>query len=174
MEIFMKLQIKIERSLIPGIPFIALAGIFFIIFFFGEMFLFSILPCTSSLPDDSLSIFALLSSAAVLLFLSLLDEKRHGNTQTLEAEIHKEYIQLTCGNKNWNIPYSDIKEVVKIMRYDRTYTEKGKYKIVIKRRKHRSLAFMTTEKEYQEHCDFQHTDLARLYYALRDRGIKCC
>ena len=30
---------------------------------------------------------------------------------------------------------------------------------------------MTTEQEYLSHCDFQHTDLAKLYDALRDRSI---
>ena len=170
----MKLQVHIERSLIPGFAFTAVVFLLFLAFFLGEILLLSCLPFSSSVPDDILSIFVCLSSLAFALFLSFLEEKRHGDTQLLQAELHENDLVLSQGKRSWNIPVAEIKEVTKTMQYNRIYDEKGKYKVVIKRKGHRSLTFMTTQKEYLDRCDFEATELSKLYYALRSLGIKCC
>ena len=43
---------------------------------------------------------------------------------------------------------------------DRTHTEKGCYRMTIKRHGKSSLEFETTQQEYEEHLDFEKTGLA--------------
>lgn len=170
----MKLQVTIERSLISGISSMVIFGVLILLLFFGEMMLFMALPLTNDKLQDILPNIALVSSLLFSGLLIYIDEKRHGNTQQLQIEIEKDQLAVTQGRKEFVIPLTEIREVTKVMRFDRIYPEKGKYKVVIKRRKHRSLTFMTTEQEYANHADFEDTDLAKFYFALRSHGIKCC
>ena len=70
--------------------------------------------------------------------------------------------------------YHDITEVHKIMVIDRTHTEKGCYRMTIKRHGKSSLEFETTQQEYEEHLDFEKTGLAVFYNACKEAGLKCC
>lgn len=170
----MKFRINIERCLIPGVSFIALIGCLFLICFFGGLFLYSQFPICNIIPDDIACTLVFVVSVFLTFFFSYLDEWRHGDTQILQAELLDDCLILTQERHCWNIPLTEIREVMMVMRFDRIYVEKGKYKVVIKRKKHRSLTFMTTDKEYDLHSDFEDTELSKLYYALRAKGIYCC
>ena len=154
----MKLQVTIDRSLFPGIPYPSMFGILFLFIFVSEMVL----------------LFALASSLLLTSIILYIDEKRHGNTEKLQIWFQEDGITLLQGKKESSIPFDEIKEAVRIMQFNRIYSEKGKYKVILRRRKHRSLAFLTTEQEYRDHADFEDTDLAKFYEALRSHGVKCC
>jgi hypothetical protein len=60
------------------------------------------------------------------------------------------------------------------MLINRTYTEKGKYQLKIKSRGKSSLIFESVDQEYEQHLDFEETELSALYDACKSIGIKCC
>lgn len=170
----MKLEISVERCVIPGIPFISFFALLFVVLFFGEFYLYCNVPILQKIPDDIFPFLCLASGLFLMFFAYYLDEKRHGNTETLSAEIQDNVLILSQGPSHWRIPLTDIKETVKIMCINRVYDEKGKYKLIIRRKKHRPLTFMSTNEEYQAHVDFAETELSKLYFLLRSQGVKCC
>ncbi len=170
----MKLQVTIDRSLFPGIPYPSMFGILFLFIFVSEMVLLFLFCPTNEQIEDILPGIALASSLLLTSIILYIDEKRHGNTEKLQIWFQEDGITLLQGKKESSIPFDEIKEAVRIMQFNRIYSEKGKYKVILRRRKHRSLAFLTTEQEYRDHADFEDTDLAKFYEALRSHGVKCC
>lgn len=70
--------------------------------------------------------------------------------------------------------YEDISEVSKVMVLNnRTYTDKGHYKMKIKN-KGKWYVIYSTEDEYKKHFDFEQTELSILYFEFKARGVKCC
>lgn len=90
-------------------------------------------------------------------------KKYRSNTEKLHIWFQEGSITLLRGKKEYSIPFDEIKEAVRIMQFNQIYPEKGKYKVILRRRKHRSLAFMTTEQEYRDHADFEDTGLVKMY-----------
>lgn len=170
----MKLQVTIDRSLFPGIPYLSMFGILFLLFFVGEMVLLLLFCPSNEQTEDILPGIALASSLLLTSIILYIDEKRHGNTEKLQIWFQEDGISILLGKKEYSIPFDEMKEAVRIMQFNRIYSEKGKYKVILRRRKHRPLAFMTTEQEYRDHVDFEDTGLAKFYEALRSHGVKCC
>lgn len=170
----MKLQVTIDRSLFPGTSYNSMFGILFLIFFVGEMILLLVFCPSNDRIESVLPGIAMASSLLLTSIILHIDEKRHGNTEELQIWFQEDGITLIRGKKECSIPFDEIKEAVRIMQFNRIYPEKGKYKVILRRRKHRSLTFMTTEQEYSDHADFEDTDLAKFYDTLRSHGIKCC
>lgn len=118
---------------------------------------------------------AYLILAMIILWLALefLDERFFPQTQIIEAVFLEDEVTFHKKRQKVTIKYSDIKEVEKFMVINRTYEEKGHYRIRIKA-KHRSLRFYNPVAEYEKHLDFEQTEVYELYKEFRHRGVKCC
>ena len=99
----------------------------------------------------------------------------------VEREIHAEFgeeaVTLAYANKSLRIPYNQIKEVGKVMTwpsYESRYEmEKGAYTVTIRTR-WRRYVFSTPEKDYEQHLDFEETDLYQFYREFGRNGVKLC
>ena len=103
-----------------------------------------------------------------------LREKRTKGVMQLKFRFDSDAIRLNVNRRQHLVRYHDITEVHKIMVIDRTHTEKGCYRMTIKRHSKSSLEFETTQQEYEEHLDFEKTGLAVFYNACKEAGLKCC
>ena len=180
-----ELKINIARSTIGGtsVWFIDIFVIIFMYILVGVfMFIFSYFadryaPALMDWCELAALIAAFLLSALIFggRFGGVLENKLGGRGQELGVMLEEDFVRLEQGRWRWVVPYREIVEVGKIMVINnRFYTEKGKYRIKIKRKGHRALVFLSTWEEYNKHLDFEDTELSRLYYGLKGHGVKCC
>lgn len=120
--------------------------------------------------NNSYLIFAMM---ILWIVLDVLDERIFPQTNIWEVVFREEEVTFYKKKRKISIRYSDIKEVEKFMVINRTYEEKGHYRIKIKA-KNKKLRFYTPVAEYEKHLDFEQTEFYKLYNEFRHRGIKCC
>lgn len=124
--------------------------------------------------EDTIPLLALVISVLVVcVFYYIRDQKTKG-VMKAEILISQEKLQITVDGRSYLRNISDITEVRKVMLINRTYTEKGKYQLKIKCRRKSSLIFESTDQEYEQHLDFEKTELSALYDACKNAGIKSC
>ncbi len=99
-------------------------------------------------------------------------EQYFPTTIELEVEFKKDAVLFQKGRKERKITYADIREVEKMMIINRYHSEKGYYRVKVKTRG-RSYAMYSGEESSKE-LDFDETDVSRIYYEFKRRGIKCC
>ena len=108
----------------------------------------------------------------LLVILGFLLDKFIDFKEIMDVIFQEEQVILKRKNKERIIPYARIKKVVKIMVFNRTYQDKGKYLVVIKC-KGRNYAMYSGE-DYDLKLDFEQTEVSKVYYELKNRGIICC
>ena len=113
-------------------------------------------------------VFALI----LICFMIWLMDKFLKFEEVLTASFYDDHIVLKRGNKERIIPYNKIKKVVKYMIINRMYTDKGKYRVVI-RCKGRNYVIYSGE-DSQLKLDFEQTEISKIYYEFKNRGIMCC
>lgn len=108
----------------------------------------------------------------LLVILGFLLDKFIDFKEIMAVIFQEEQVILKRKNKERIIPYARIKKVVKIMVFNRTYQDKGKYRVVIKC-KDRNYVMYSGE-DYDLKLDFEQTGVSKVYYELKNRGIICC
>ena len=94
------------------------------------------------------------------------------STLELDVEFTEEEVLFQKGKVKRKIAYSQIREVEKIMIINRYHSEKGYYRVKVKI-KGMSYAMYSGE-ESAKALDFDETDVSKVYYEFKRRGIKCC
>lgn len=94
------------------------------------------------------------------------------STLELDVEFTEEEVLFQNGKVKRKIAYSQIREVEKIMIINRYHSEKGYYRVKVKI-KGMSYAMYSGE-ESAKALDFDETDVSKVYYEFKRRGIKCC
>lgn len=150
-------------------------GIIFLLVFFVVFCITLLLPdAVVDQHDDMISLIALILAAAAATLVAYITDRMFGVTQQLLVTFEEDHCVLQKGRREWILPYQEISEVVKIMVINRFFYEKGAYRVTIRRKGHRSISFWTTDQEYQEHRDFEDTQLYELYLEMKNHGVKCC
>lgn len=168
------MEINVRRGYYGKSGFLV-EGIIFLLVFFAVFCITLLLPdAVVDQHDDMISLIALLLAAAVAMLVAYVTDRMFGVTQQLLVTFEEEYCVLQKGRREWSVPYQEIREAVKIMVINRFFYEKGAYRLTIHWKGHRSITFWTTDQEYQEHKDFEDTQLYELYLGLRSHGVKCC
>ena len=108
----------------------------------------------------------------LIIFAGWLMDKFLKFEEILTATFYEDHIVLQRGKRNRVIPYHKIKKVVKYMIINRMYTDKGKYRVVI-RCKGRNYVMYSGE-DSQLKLDFEQTEISKIYYEFKNRGIMCC
>ena len=99
-------------------------------------------------------------------------EQYFPTTIELEVEFKKDAVLFRKGRKERKITYADIREVEKMMIINRYHSEKGYYRVKVQMRG-RSYAMYSGEESSKE-LDFDETDVSKIYYEFKRRGVKCC
>lgn len=113
-------------------------------------------------------VFALI----LIIFTGWLMDKYLKFEEVLTAVFYDDYVVLKRGKRERTIPYDKIKKVVKYMIINRMYTDKGKYRMVI-RCKGRNYVMYSGENSDLK-LDFEQTEISKIYYEFKHRGIMCC
>lgn len=92
--------------------------------------------------------------------------------EVLTAKFKEDHVILKRGKKERIIPYHKIKKVVKYMIINRTYQDKGHYRVVI-RCKGRNYVMYSGENADLK-LDFEQTEVSKIYFEFKHRGIMCC
>lgn len=108
----------------------------------------------------------------LILFVVWLMDKFFEFEEVLTAVFYDDYVVLKRGKRERTIPYHKIKKVVKYMIINRMYTDKGKYRMVI-RCKGRNYVVYSGENSNLK-LDFEQTEISKIYYEFKHRGIMCC
>lgn len=167
------MEISIRRRHSGRSGFLA-EGIVFLLVFFSVFLATFLLPDPIvEQHDEMLSLIALALALAISVLVAYVVERKYGVTQQLLATFGEEQCVLRTGHSEWTIPYQEITSVVKVMAFNRIYNEKGAYRVTIKWKGHSSITFWTTDQEYQEHRDFENTQLYELYLEMKKHGVKC-
>ena len=111
-------------------------------------------------------------SLILLVILGFLLDKFVDFKESITVIFQEKQVILKRKNKEKIIPYTSIKKVVKIMVFNRTYQEKGKYRVAIKC-KGRNYVMYSGE-DYDLKLDFEQTEICNIYYEFKNRGIMCC
>ena len=111
-------------------------------------------------------------SLILLVILGFLLEKFVDFKEIITVTFQDKQVILKRKNKERIIPYTSIKKVVKIMVFNRTYQDKGKYRVVIKC-KGRNYVMYSGE-DYDLKLDFEQTEISNIYYEFKNRGVMCC
>lgn len=168
------MEIEIRRGRTGASGFLV-ELIIFLVLYFVVFLLSGLLPERFvEQHDHAISIIALVVIVSGELLVEYIVERINGVTQQLLVTFDEERCMLRKGRREWSVPYSEITSVVKVMAVTRFFDEKGAYRVTIHRKGHRSLTFWSTDREYQEHVDFEDTQLYTLYQELKSRGVKCC
>lgn len=168
------MEIEIRRGYY-GFSGFLVEGIVFLLIFLGVFFITLFLPDSMvEQYDDIISLAAIIPAVAGAVLVEYVMERKYGVTQQLFVDFQEECCVLRKGRSEWNISYQDITSVVKVMVINRVFDEKGAYRVTIRRKGRRSITFWTTDQEYQEHRDFEDTQLYGLYLGLKSHGVRCC
>ena len=92
--------------------------------------------------------------------------------EVLTATFYDDYIVFNRGKRERIIPYQKIKKVVKYMIINRMYPDKGKYRMVISCRGRNYVVYSGENSDLK--LDFEQTEISKIYYEFKDRGIMCC
>lgn len=92
--------------------------------------------------------------------------------EVLSATFYDDYVVLKRGKRERRIPYNRIKKVVKYMIINQTYQKKWYYRVVI-RCKGRNYVMCSGE-DAELKLDFELTEISKIYYEFKHRGIMCC
>ena len=111
-------------------------------------------------------------SLILLVVLGFLLDKFADFKEIMTVTFQEKQVILKRKNKERIILYTSIKKVVKIMVFNRTYQDKGKYRVVIKC-KGRNYVMYSGE-DYDLKLDFEQTEVSKIYYELKNRNIMCC
>jgi len=111
-------------------------------------------------------------SLILLVVLGFLLDRFVGFKEIMTVTFQEKQVILKRKNKERIIPYTNIKKVVKYMIINRTYQDKGKYRVVIKC-KGRNYVMYSGE-DYDLKLDFEQTEVSKIYDEFKDRGIMCC
>ena len=111
-------------------------------------------------------------SLILLVILGFLLEKFVDFKEIITVTFQDKQVILKRKNKERIISYTSIKKVVKIMVFNRTYQDKGKYRVVIKC-KGRNYVMYSGE-DYDLKLDFEQTEISNIYYEFKNRGVMCC
>lgn len=109
---------------------------------------------------------------ALILFAGWLMDKYLVFEEELTATFHENHVMLKRGKHTRIIPYNKIKNVVKYMIINRMYTDKGKYRVVIRCRGHNYIIYSGENSDLK--LDFELTEISNIYYEFKHRGILCC
>ena len=93
-------------------------------------------------------------------------------TIELDVEFGEYEVIFLQGNVRRKIAYAQIREVEKMMIINRYHSEKGYYRVKVKT-KGISYAMYSGEEAVKE-LNFDETDVSKVYYEFKRRGIKCC
>lgn len=107
-----------------------------------------------------------------ICFVAWLMDKFLKFEEILTATFYDDYVVLKRGKRERIIPYHKIKKVVKYMIINRMYPDKGKYRMVI-RCKGRNYVIYSGENSNLK-LDFELTEISKIYYEFKHRGIYCC
>ena len=108
----------------------------------------------------------------LILFAVWLMDKFLKFEEVLTAVFYDDYVVLKRGTHARTIPYNKIKKVVKYMIINRMYTDKGKYRVVIRCKGRNYVIYSGEDSELK--LDFEQTEISKIYYEFRNRGIMCC
>ena len=161
-----KFTINVEKTnkLILGIIFLfAFIGAYGVSVVVQKMFAMSDVP-----EDIILPVWMLLCCFAI----SKLD-KNVPHIQKIEVNFREDSVLISKGTKEYVIQYKDIVEVQKIMVINHYNLDNGNYRVKIKC-KGRNQMFYSTREEYEKHLDFEQTEISKMYFEFKARGIKCC
>lgn len=168
------MEIAVRRGY-AGLSGFLVEGIVFLLAFFSIFLVTFLLPDSIvEQHDDLISLVALVLALVSAVLVEYVMSRKYGVTQQLLVTFEEEQCVLRKGRREWSVPYQEITSVVKIMVINRFFDEKGAYRVTIKRKGHSSITFWTTDQEYQEHRDFEDTQLYGLYLGMKSHGVKCC
>ena len=168
------MEIAVRRGY-SGLSGFLVEGIVFLLVFFSVFLVTFLLPDSIvERHDDLISLIAIVLALATAVLVEYVMDRKYGVTQQLSVTFEEEQCVLRKGRRTWSVPYQEITSVVKVMAINRFFPEKGAYRVTIKRKGHSSITFWTTDQEYQEHRDFEDTQLYKFYLEMKSRGVKCC
>lgn len=168
------MEITVRRGY-SGLSGFLVDGVIFVLAFFVIFALTLLLPdAIVEQHDDLIALLALVLAATITVLVEYVMSQKYGVTQQLFVTFEEERCLLRKGRREWSVPYQEITSVVKIMVINRYFDEKGAYRVTIRRKGHSSITFWTTDQEYQEHRDFEDTELYGLYLGMKSHGVKCC
>lgn len=169
------MEIAVRRGY-SGFGGFLVEGIIFLFVFFLSFYLLTFLLPDSIVEqhDDLIFLITLVLTLAIDILVEYVMEKKYGETQQLLVTFEEQQCVLRKGRKEWSVPYQKITSVIKVMVINRFFDEKGVYRVTIKRQGHSSITFWTTEQEYEEHRNFEDTQLYKLYLEMKNHGVKCC
>lgn len=168
------MEIAVRRGY-AGLSGFLVEGIVFLLAFFSIFLVTFLLPDSIvEQHDEMISLVALVLALVSAVLVEYVMSRKYGVTQQLLVTFEEEQCVLRKGRREWSVPYQEITSVVKIMVINRFFDEKGAYRVTIKRKGHSSITFWTTDQEYQEHRDFEDTQLYGLYLGMKSHGVKCC
>lgn len=107
-----------------------------------------------------------------ILFAGWLMNKFLKFEEILTATFYDDHIVLKRGKKERKIPYHKIKKVVKYMIINRMYPDKGKYRMVICCKGRNYVVYSGEDSQLK--LDFEQTEISKIYYEFKNRGIMCC
>ncbi|MBR5316855.1 MAG: hypothetical protein IKU39_03070 [Lachnospiraceae bacterium] len=118
--------------------------------------------------DFWMPLFALV---LLILFAVVLD-KFVDFKEELTVNFYDDEVILRRGKKVRCIPYKKMKMAEKSMIINRTYQDKGKYRVIIKCREKNCVMYSGEDSDLK--LDFEATEISKVYFELKRRGIKCC
>ena len=107
----------------------------------------------------------------IAIFVTLINRFLESK-EVLSATFYDEHVILKRGKRERRIPYNRIKKVVKYMIIDRTYQDKGHYRVVIRCKGRNYVMYSGEDAELK--LDFELTEVSKIYYEFKHRGILCC
>ena len=168
------MKILVRRGY-SGLSGFLVEGIVFLVVFFSVFLVTFLLPDPIvEQHDEMISLIAFVLAFASSVLVAYAMERKYGVTQQLLVTFGEEQCVLRKGRREWIVSYQEITSVVKVMVLNRMFDEKGAYRVTIKRKGDRSITFWTTDQEYQEHREFEDTQLYGLYLEMKRHGVKCC
>lgn len=137
--------------------------------FLGYMGVFNNTHMEEYMPE-----IALLVTIIIICLYYHIREKKTNGVMHLTVSFLSDSFEIIINGKKYIVMYNEIKEICKMMVIDRVHDKKGCYKMKIKCHGKRNIEFETTDKEYEQHLDFEDTGLFVFYDACKKAGLKCC
>ena len=107
----------------------------------------------------------------IAIFVTLINRFLESK-EVLSATFYDEHVILKRGRIERRIPYNRIKKVVKYMIITQTYQKKWQYRIVIRCKGRNYVMYSGEDAELK--LDFELTEVSKIYYEFKHRGIMCC
>lgn len=111
-------------------------------------------------------------SFILIIILGYFLDKFVDFKEIMTVIFQEEQVVLKRKNKERIIPYSKIKKVVKYIIINRTYQDKGKYRVIIKCKGRNYVMYSGEDSDLK--LDFEQTEVSKIYYEFKDRDIMCC